>query len=164
VPTTPEPSPTPTPIITENSTPKEAVAAISVLAAIDPQELTPAQAEQLVTAANVVLDSAPENSPEYAKALDALAVAAQADDPQVPEALANIPGVGQAAVAVLNAFNALGNFGADMSPAHRATAKKEVVAAIVLTQVTTAAIGAATSAATSTASSSGSAARRREGK
>jgi hypothetical protein len=110
-----------------------------------------------------VLESTPEGSPAYEKALDALAVAAQADDPEVPALLADIPGVGEAAVAVLGAFNAMGNLGADMSPAHRETAKKEVVAAIVLTQVTTAAIGAATSAATSTASSSGSAARRREG-
>jgi predicted flap endonuclease-1-like 5' DNA nuclease len=112
-----------------------------------------------------VLESTPEGSPAYEKALDALAVAAQADDPQVPEELAAIPGVGPAAVAVLGAFNAIGNLGSDMSPAHRETAKKEVVAAVVLTQVTTAAIGAATSAATSaTSSSSGSAARRREGK
>jgi PA14 domain len=122
------------------------------LKAIDPQSLSTAEVAQLVSAAVEVLATASEGSPQYEKALDALAVAAQADDPQVPEALANIPGVGQAAVAVLNAFNALGNFGADMSPAHRKTAKKEVVAAIVLTQVTSAAVGAATSAASSPSS------------
>ena len=122
------------------------------LQAIDPQSLSTAEVAQLVSAAVEVLATASEGSPQYEKALDALAVAAQADDPQVPEALANIPGVGAAAVAVLNAFNALGNFGADMSPAHRATAKKEVVAAIVLTQVTSAAVGAATSAASSPSS------------
>jgi hypothetical protein len=127
--------------------------------------MTPAQVTALVSAAEAVLEATPEGSPAYEKALDALAVAAQADDPEVPALLADIPGVGEAAVAVLGAFNAMGNLGADMSPAHRATAKKEVVAAIVLTQVTTAAIGAATSAATSaTSSNSGSAARRREGK
>mgnify|MGYP006924837982 FL=1 len=122
------------------------------LKAIDPQSLSTAEVAQLVSAAVEVLATASEGSPQYEKALDALAVAAQADDPQVPEELANIPGVGAAAVAVLNAFNALGNFGADMSPAHRATAKKEVVAAIVLTQVTSAAVGAATSAASSPSS------------
>jgi hypothetical protein len=122
------------------------------LKSIDPQELTTAEVAQLISAAVEVLATASEGSPQYEKALDALAVAAQADDPQVPEELASIPGVGVAAVAVLNAFNALGNFGADMSPAHRETAKQEVVAAIVLTQVTTAAVGAATSAASSTSS------------
>ena len=166
---TSEPAPVPSETVppttgdAEPSSTTEAVAAIAALAAVDPQDLSPKQVEQLVSAANQVLESTPEGSPAYEKALDALAVAAQADDPEVPALLADIPGVGEAAVAVLGAFNAMGNLGADMSPAHRETAKKEVVAAIVLTQVTTAAIGAATSAATSTASSSGSAARRREG-
>ena len=160
-----EPSPKP-PVVEPTVPPKEDVSNIATvdLKAINPQELTDKQVEQLVSAAETVLATAAEGSPQYEKALEALAVAAQADDIQVPEELAAIPGVGPAAVAVVNAFNALGNLGADMSPAHRETAKKEVVAAIVLTQVTTAAIGAATSAATSTASSSGSAARRREGK
>jgi hypothetical protein len=60
---------------------------------------------------------------------------AQADDPQVPEALAAIPLLGDAAVAVLDTFNALGNVGADMTPEVRAAAKKEVVAAVIVTQV-----------------------------
>jgi len=160
-----EPTPEP-PVVEPVVEPTKDVSNIATvdLKAIDPQELTDKQVEQLVSAAETVLATATEGSPQYEKALEALAVAAQADDIQVPEEVANIPVVGAAVVAVLDTFNALGNLGADMSPAHRETAKKEVVAAVVLTQVTTAAIGAATSAATSTASSSGSAARRREGK
>ena len=100
----------------------------------------------------------PENSPEYAQALDALYVAAQADDIQVDASIASIPGVGAVAVGLTNAINLLGNIGSDMSPAHRATAKKEVVAAVVVTQVAVGASGMATQA---SIASSGGAVRKR---
>ena len=60
---------------------------------------------------------------------------AQADDIQVPENIANIPVFGASIVALTNAINFMGNVGADMSPEVRAKAKKEVVAAVVLTQI-----------------------------
>lgn len=68
-----------------------------------------------------------------------LAEAAVADDPEVPEEIASVPFVGPAAVAVLQAFNAVGNIGADMAPATRKKAKKVVTAAVILTQIAAAA-------------------------
>ena len=117
-----------------------------------PADLTDAQVAQIQAVAYQVLESAPENSPQYEQALNALYVAAQADDIQVDPALASIPGVGAVAVGLTNAINAIGNLGADMSPAHRATAKKEVVAGVVVTQI---AVGASGMATQISASSSG---------
>lgn len=54
-----------------------------------------------------------------------------------------------------NAFNALGNIGADLPPAVREKAKKIVVSAIIVTQIATQAANLATQAAAS-ASASGS--------
>ena len=107
---------------------------------VAPADLTDAQVTQIQEAAVAVLDTATEGSPEYQQALDALYTVAQADDIQVDPAVANAPVVGAAVVGVVNAINALGNIGADMSPAHRATAKKEVVVSVV-------AVGAAVQAA-----------------
>jgi hypothetical protein len=86
-----------------------------------------------------VLNNAAPDSPAYQEALNVLSEAAQADDPQVPEAVASIPGVGPAAVVVLQAFNQLGNIGADMAPATRARSKKVVTAAVILTNIAAAA-------------------------
>ncbi|MFM6944072.1 MAG: PA14 domain-containing protein [Bacteroidota bacterium] len=113
---------------------------------INPETLSSAEVVKLVSEANLVLATAAEGSPEYNKALDALFVAAQADDIKVPEELAAIPGVGQAAVAAIAAINFVGNVGADMAPATREKAKKEVIAAVVAT-------GAAISATTISTSS-----------
>ena len=85
-------------------------------------------------------------------------VVAQADDIQVDPALASIPGVGAVAVAFTDAVNLLGNIGSDMSPAHRATAKKEVVVAVVVTQI---AVGASSVATQASIASSGGAVRKR---
>jgi hypothetical protein len=133
--TLPEPEPIPSPEV-----PSETV---SNLLEVPVDELTPEQVDQLVEAAYSTLETAEPGSEEYVQALEALAVAAEADDPEVPAELAAVPLIGPAATAVLGALNTLGNLGADMSPAVRETAKKEVVAAVVLTQVTTAAIQAA---------------------
>jgi len=118
------------------------------LTAVDPTELTPAQADQLVAAALETFQTATEGSPEYQQALDALYLAAQQDDIVVDESLANIPGVGQAAVAIANVLNLVGNVGADISPKARKKAQNLVVTTLVVGQI-------AQAAALATASSSG---------
>jgi hypothetical protein len=113
-------------------------------AQIDPQTLTSAQVVELQAAAIETLAVTSEDSPAYNQALDQLYVAAQADDIVVDQAIADVPVLGAAVVGVTNAINAIGNLGSDMSPAHRAKAKKEIVAAVVATG---AAVNAVTSAA-----------------
>ena len=96
--------------------------------------------------------------------LDTLLEEAQADDVKIPEAIANIPVLGATIVALTDALNFVGNVGADMSPKVRAQAKKEVVAAIVLTQIsqfaTSQSLASAQSSASAGASRSGSKTRR----
>jgi hypothetical protein len=113
-------------------------------AQIDPQTLTSTQVVELQTAAQQTLATTVEDSPAYNQALEQLYVAAQADDIVVDPAVANVPVLGATVVGITNAINALGNLGSDMSPAHRAKAKKEIVAAVVATG---AAVNAVTSAA-----------------
>jgi hypothetical protein len=117
------------------------------LEAVDPTELTEAQAEQLVAAALETFETATEGSPEYEQALDALFLAAQQDDIEVDPALADIPGVGQAAAAVVAIFNLVGNVGADISPEKRKEAQTLVVTTLVVGQIAqAAAMASATSA------------------
>jgi len=130
---------------------EEAVAEIAILAEIEPEKLTDSQAEELKDAAITVLDTAAQGSAEYNQALEALAIVAQADDPELPEELAAIPG----AAAVLDTLNALGNIGADMSPKQREESEKIVVSAIVVGQVAQMATAAAASAAAVSSGSSG---------
>jgi len=96
-----------------------------------PDNATPEQVAVAIEGANAVLATADPESAEYQQALDLLAEAATTDDPQVPETLASIPGVGPVAVAVLNAFNSLGNLGADISPKVRKK-MKEVGSAVIV--------------------------------
>ena len=131
-------------------------------ATIDPTTLTPNDVVALQAVANTTLSTTPEGSPEYNQALEQLAVAAQADDIRVDPAVANTPVVGAAVVGMVNAVNALGNIGADMSPAHRKTAKKEVVAAVVVTGVAVQAAGVATSSAVASAGAAGSVSSRKK--
>ena len=131
----------------------EAVSEIANLVEIKPEELTEAQVEQLVEAALVVFETAEQGSPEYQQALEALAVAAEADDPELPAELAAIPG----AAAVLEAFNNLGNVGADMSPQVREEAEKTVIATVIAAG---AAVNAVSAAAASASSSGGGTSRR----
>jgi len=119
------------------------------LTQVDPTELSPEQADQLVAAALETFNTATEGSPAYEQALDALYLAAQQDDIVVDPSLANIPGVGQAAVAVANILNAVGNVGADISPKARKKAQTLVVTTLVVGQI-------AQTAALATASSGGS--------
>lgn len=107
---------------------------------IAPSEMTETQVEELKEVAIAVLESTEQGSPEYEAALDALFVAAQADDIEVPEELAAIPVLGVAAEGITNAINYLGNVGSDMSPAVREKSEKIVVSAVVVAQVATAAV------------------------
>ncbi len=129
------------------------MAEIENLIEVAPEDLTDAQVEQLVEAALIVFETAEQGSAQYEQALEALAVAAVADDPQLPTELAAIPG----AAAVLETFNALGNVGADMAPAVREEAEKTVIASVIATGAAVqATVAAATTAAATTTSSSGS--------
>jgi len=124
----------------------------------DPRELSEEQVEELVSEAEAVLESTEQGSPEYQQALEALAAAAQADDPQIPSELAAIPLLGETAAAVLEAFNDLGNIGADMAPAVREEAEKTVIASVIATGAAVQAVqAAAASAASAAASASASA-------
>lgn len=147
----PEPPVEPEPIVP----PKEDVSNIATvdLEAIDPQELTTAEVAQLVSAAVEVLATAEQGSPQYEKALEALAVAAQADDEELPAELAAIPLLGDVAGAALGLFNNLGNIGADMAPAEREKAEKTIVGAVIVGQVAQMATAAAASAGAAAAAS-----------
>ena len=157
---------TPAPIPPEEKGSEEIPAVIENLMdvdleAVDPTELTEAQAEQLVEAALVVFETAEQGSAEYEQALDALYLAAEQDDIELPEELAAIPGLAGA----VEVLNFLGNAGADMSPKVRAESEKIVVTAVVAAGVAVqAAAGAATSAAVSAGGSTGSSGSRRVGK
>ena len=161
---TPEPTPTPTPTGPSEPTQPEApieleveissdniVALTEELVNIEPTQLTEAQVEAIVEAALETFETAEQGSPEYEAALDALLVAAQADDIVVDEELAAVPVVGAAVVALADAFNALGNAGADMSPQVREQSEKVVIAAVIVGQVAMTATAAATSAAAAAA-------------
>jgi tetratricopeptide (TPR) repeat protein len=106
-------------------------------------DLTSAQAEQLKEAALETFKTAEAGSPEYNAALEALFVAAQQDDIVVDEALASIPGIGAAAVAVAEVLNLLSNVGADISPEAREDAQQATVAAVIVGQVAQAAMASA---------------------
>jgi hypothetical protein len=74
--------------------------------------------------------------------------------------------LGAAFQGLADAFNALGNIGADLPPAVREKAQKVVISAIIVTQIATQAATmaaqSAASAAASAASSSSSSTRRKE--
>jgi hypothetical protein len=157
---TPEPSETPSPSpvepetveLEEELTPENIVAAVEELVKIEPTQLSEAQVEAIQEAALAVFDSgAEQGSPEYEAALDALLVAAQADDVVLDEALAAVPLLGDVAGAAVEAFNVIGNAGADMSPEVREQSEKVVIAAVIVGQVAMTATAAATSAAAAAA-------------
>lgn len=118
---------------------------------VDPTELTEAQAEQLVEAALETFETAEEGSPEYEQALDALYLAAEQDDIELPEELAAIPGLAGA----VEVLNFLGNAGADMSPKVREESEKVVVTAVVAAGAAIQSAAAAASTASAGAASSG---------
>lgn len=159
---TPTPSPTPAPVLPTPEAPiviaveissDNIVALVQELVNISsPTDLTIEQVSAIQEAALGVFSSgAEQGSPEYEAALDALLVAAQADDIVVDEELAAVPVVGAAVVAIANAFNALGNAGADMSPQVREQSEKVVIAAVIVGQIALTATATATSAAAAAA-------------
>ena len=156
-----EPEPTPEPETAPEPAPEPpseeaAVEEIAGLVEVAPEDLTDAQVEQLVEAALVVFETAEQGSPAYEQALEALAVAAEADDAELPSELAAIPLLGDAAGAALEVFNNLGNVGADMAPEVREEAEKTVIASVIATGAAVNAVAAATTAAASpSAGSSG---------
>lgn len=143
----PEPSETPKPEPEPELSVEEAVSEIENLVEIAPEKMTDAQIDQLVEAANAVFESAEQGSPAYEQALEALAVAAKADDPEIPSELAAIPLLGDVAGAALEVFNNLGNVGADMAPAVREEAEKTVIASVIAAGAAVNAVAAATTAA-----------------
>ena len=116
----------------------------------DPQSLTTSEVEELKSVANEILEQSEPGSEEYEEALDALFIAAQADDIVLDPALAAIPG----ATAVVDALNLVGNVGSDMSPKVREQSEKIVVTAVV-------AVGAAVQAASGAAVAAASATTRK---
>jgi hypothetical protein len=103
-------------------------------------ELSEAQVEALIEAALETFETAEQGSPEYEQALEALFVAAQADDIVLDEALAAIPLLGDVLGGATEIINFLGNAGADMSPQVREDSEKVVVTAIVAVQAALSAI------------------------
>ena len=81
---------------------------------------------------------------------------AMADDLEVPAELAAVPVVGAIAEALFSSINAIGNLGADMTPAVREQAQQTVVASIIVTQIAQLATSTALTASTSAAASSNS--------
>ncbi len=156
---TPEPTPsiTPTPSVPEKEPEvvKEEVVinketVIENIDSINPADLSEAEAAQLVEVANEIFATAEPGSPEYSQALEALAIAAEADDAELPEELAAIPLIGDVAGAALEVFNNVGNIGADMSPQVREKAEQTVIASVIAAQAAIAAVATASSVATST--------------
>jgi outer membrane biosynthesis protein TonB len=126
-------------------------------------ELPPVEPEPLP---EPIPEPQPEPQPEpeviptveeaHAAEMQALMEAAQEDDLEVPAELAAVPVIGAVAEALFSSINALGNLGADLTPAVRAKAQQEVVAAIIVTQIAQLAASTALTASTSAAASSNS--------
>jgi hypothetical protein len=155
----PEPEPSATPEVQPEPelpvTEEAAVGEIANLVETAPEDLTDAQVEQLVEAALVVFETAEQGSPAYEQALEALAVAAEADDAELSAELAAIPLLGDVAGAALEVFNNIGNVGADMAPAVREEAEKTVIASVIATGAAVNAVASATAAASTSTGSSG---------
>jgi hypothetical protein len=132
-----EPEPEPEPVAPVEETPAEELPSASELTSevlleldlteIDPTTITPEQVEALQEAAYETFLTAEPGSEEYEQALDALYLAAEADDIVLSEELAAVPGL----AAAVELVNFLGNAGADMSPEVREESEKVVVAAVV---------------------------------
>jgi hypothetical protein len=161
VPTDPEPPVVPVdpePPVVEPVTPEPPVIPdVPVVEPVTPVEPSPTP-EPVITPEPPVIVPEPVLSPaeEHQALLDNLLEQAQADDIQVPENIAAIPVLGASIVALTNALNFMGNVGADMSPEVRAKAKKEVIAAVVLTQISQFATSQAVASAQVSASSGAS--------
>jgi hypothetical protein len=107
---------------------------------IEATDLSEAQVEALVEAALEVFETAEPGSEEYEQALDALFLAAEADDIVLDEALEAIPLLGDVLGGATELVNFLGNAGADMSPEVREDSEKIVVTAVVAVQAALSAV------------------------
>ena len=136
------------PVVVEPPVEKPSITEVP-LAEIDPTSLSSAEVTLLREDALETFETAVEGSPEYNLALEQLMVVAQADDIVVDEELASVPVLGATVVGLTNALNALGNFGADMSPKVRAVAEKSIVSAVIVTQIASTAVGLTVSASSS---------------
>lgn len=145
-----EPSPEPTtPVIPEpepSQTPEPEIPTLPLPQ--EPEQTTPPTIEPEVlpeeTLPPVTEEPSPkptpsEPEPTKEEILEQLMLAAEEDDPQLPEELLAIPLIGDIAGAVLDAFNALGNVGADMTPEVREQSEKVIIASVIASQI---AIGA----------------------
>jgi hypothetical protein len=145
-----EPSPEPTtPVIPEpepSQTPEPEIPILPLPQ--EPEQTTPPTIEPEVlpeeTLPPVTEEPSPEPTPSEEEptkeeTLEQLMLAAEEDDPQLPEELLAIPLIGDVAGAVLDAFNALGNVGADMTPEVREQSEKVILASVIASQI---AIGA----------------------
>jgi len=121
------------------------------LLSVDPQTITEEQIVHMRSVAIQTLNSVSVGTEEYTNGLELLAVAAEADDPELPEELAAVPVVGAVAGQVLEVMNDLGNVGADMAPKTRETSEKVVVAAVIVGNIAMTATQTAASAAVAAA-------------
>jgi hypothetical protein len=110
------------------------------LKSVDPATISPVEQAVITQQAFAVLATAEQGSPAYEQALEALAVVAEADDPELPAELAAIPLLGNVAGAVMDTFNAVGNIGADISPAERKKGQRVVVGTVIVGQMASVAL------------------------
>ena len=137
---TPEPKPTVAPAPPVEA-PKPPQPEIKIdLKTVDPETISPVQQAVITQEAFAVLATAEQGSPAYEQALEALAVVAEADDPELPAELAAIPLLGNVAGAVMDTFNAVGNIGADISPAERERGQQVVVGTVIVGQMASVAL------------------------
>jgi hypothetical protein len=107
---------------------------------VDPETISVTEQVVITQQAFAVLASAEPGSPVYEQALEALAVVAEADDPELPAELAAIPLIGNVAGAVMDTFNAVGNIGADISPKERKKGQQVVVGTVIVGQMASVAL------------------------
>jgi len=147
-PVAPEPAPEPPPAPKPTVAPEPPVKAPEPpqpevtldLKTVDPATISPVQQAAITQQAIAVLDTAVQGSPAYEQALEALAVVAEADDPELPAELAAIPLIGNVAGAVMDTFNAVGNIGADISPKERKKGQQVVVGTVIVGQMASVAL------------------------
>jgi len=135
----PTPEPAPEPSAEPEPEPEPAPAPPPVIAPEPP--LPPEPAPPVEPEPPVILPVSQEEQ------MAVLAEEAKADDPVVPQELAAIPLLGDAAVAVLEAFNAIGNVGADLTPEVREQAQETIVASVLVSNIATTSMAATSSAA-----------------
>jgi len=132
----PEPQPEPAPIPEPTPEIPPAIPPIEPLPQPAPSD-TPIPAPEPPTPVIEPPAPLPELPVSKEEQMAVLAEAAKADDPELPQELASIPLLGDVAGAVLDAFNNLGNLGADIRPEVRATAQKAVVSSVIVGQIAT---------------------------